>query len=296
MSELVDCINSLSAKDIIKSATKTANGTPFYLQTSGGAAFIAEYQAIYDAYTGTIPDTAQAGAQNTLVKTLVDANLWSTQHDLFYVIANGDSPNCLLNWMNPATFTLTPVHSPLFTPWEGITGDGDGSGAGNDYLDTGWDPITDRVNFQANGSYGVYVRNNTQDDGYTVGVESSAGSRLLFRPRTTADTASAFINASGSMAYGNTAGAGMWIINRTAANATELWQNKISRDTDTDAYAAMSTRDVKLLAWDDEGVLKNYSLSQISVFFIGAALNQAKVDIITDAIETYMDFLGTGVA
>ena len=35
MSELVDCINSLSAKDIIKSIAKTANGTPFYLQTSG---------------------------------------------------------------------------------------------------------------------------------------------------------------------------------------------------------------------------------------------------------------------
>ena len=33
MSELVDCINALSAKDIIKSIAKTANGTPFYLQT-----------------------------------------------------------------------------------------------------------------------------------------------------------------------------------------------------------------------------------------------------------------------
>ena len=37
MSELIDCINNLSAKDIIKSVAKTANGTPFYLQTAGGA-------------------------------------------------------------------------------------------------------------------------------------------------------------------------------------------------------------------------------------------------------------------
>ena len=36
MSELIDCINNLSAKDIIKSVAKTANGTPFYLQTTGG--------------------------------------------------------------------------------------------------------------------------------------------------------------------------------------------------------------------------------------------------------------------
>ena len=62
MSELTDCTNSLTAKDIIKSIAKTANGVPFYLQTSGAGAFsasCAQYQAIYDAYT-TPPDTADA--------------------------------------------------------------------------------------------------------------------------------------------------------------------------------------------------------------------------------------------
>ena len=39
MSELVDCIDGLLAEDIIKSIAKTANGTPFYLQTTGGAAW-----------------------------------------------------------------------------------------------------------------------------------------------------------------------------------------------------------------------------------------------------------------
>lgn len=35
MSELVDCINNLSAQDIVKSIAKTANGTPFYINTMG---------------------------------------------------------------------------------------------------------------------------------------------------------------------------------------------------------------------------------------------------------------------
>lgn len=39
MSELIDCINNLSAKDIIRAIAKTANGVPFYLQTIGGASF-----------------------------------------------------------------------------------------------------------------------------------------------------------------------------------------------------------------------------------------------------------------
>ena len=36
MSELIDCINNLSAKDIIRAIAKTANGLPFYLTTYGG--------------------------------------------------------------------------------------------------------------------------------------------------------------------------------------------------------------------------------------------------------------------
>lgn len=39
MSELIDCINNLSAKDIIRSIAKTANGIPFYLQTIGVGGF-----------------------------------------------------------------------------------------------------------------------------------------------------------------------------------------------------------------------------------------------------------------
>ena len=56
MSELVDCINSLSAKDIIKSIAKTANGTPFYLQTTGGVwtpANIANIEFWYDGLDET---------------------------------------------------------------------------------------------------------------------------------------------------------------------------------------------------------------------------------------------------
>ena len=35
MSELVDCIDGLTAEDIIKAAARTDNGTPFYIDTVG---------------------------------------------------------------------------------------------------------------------------------------------------------------------------------------------------------------------------------------------------------------------
>ena len=39
MSELIECVDNLTAEDIVRRIAKTANGTPFYLQTEGGISF-----------------------------------------------------------------------------------------------------------------------------------------------------------------------------------------------------------------------------------------------------------------
>ena len=100
MSELVDCINALSAKDIIKSVAKTANGLPFYLQAR--TVFSAEYQAVYSALT-TKPSDAIARQQNIMVGAMIDAGTWA-KRDAVYIHAqtiNSDG-EALLDWKQPA--------------------------------------------------------------------------------------------------------------------------------------------------------------------------------------------------
>ena len=59
-----------------------------------------------------------------LIKGLKAEDLWD-KLCLFYVFgAFGDEESSLLNWKNPATYDVTAVNSPTFTPYRGWAGDG----------------------------------------------------------------------------------------------------------------------------------------------------------------------------
>lgn len=251
--------------------------------TESAAGYVSQYQTYYDALA-VKPSAAVAAAQNTFIQTLVSAGTWA-KIDVLYIFAQVDGSDALINVISPGTFDCTNVHATSFTTLEGFTGDG-----ANDYINTNWNPIDDRVNYQINdASFGIYVRGNTQDDGFTIGVESSTGSRILFRARSSSNATSYWINASGSGAYSsNTDGSGLWIIQRTASNAIALYQDNTERNTDIDASAALSSRDVILLARDDEGSFSSYAANQISMFFTASSLTSGDRTAITNGFATYM--------
>ena len=138
MSELINCINNLSAKDIIKSIAKTANGTPFYINTVGLGSVCAQYQAVYD-YLTTKPSDAIAANQEIMCCTLVDAGIWQTR-DLFYLLGQttDGAGESLVNWVTPGTYNCTLVNVPTFVALEGWTG----TGAANGCLTTNYNPTT----------------------------------------------------------------------------------------------------------------------------------------------------------
>ena len=292
MSELINCINNLSAKDIIKSIAKTANGTPFYLQTLGLGGFCATYQTVYDSLT-TKPSAAIAAAQNTMVCGLVANGVWA-KFDIFYLFAqttNGDG-EALVNWKLPGSFNATAVNAPTFTALEGFTGDGLAS-----YINTNWDPSNNGVNYALNNAmYCVYVRNNIQDDGYLVGTEGGSTSRTILRARNSGDIAQGYINANGAATYvANTEARGLWSMNRSGAIAFEMFQNKTSRGTAVTPAAAISAFDIAVLAWNDTGVMRDWSKHQVSMFAAGADLTVANRSDLVDLVEAYMVSNGKGV-
>ena len=294
MSELVDCINALSAKDIIKSIAKTANGTPFYLQTVGAGGFCDEYQRIYDDLDGigTPPSAAIAAAQNTMVCGLVSAGVWA-KLDVFYLFAQTTNAGgeAVMNWVTTGFYNATPVNAPAFVALEGFTGDGLAS-----YIDCNW-PTNNGVNYALNNAmYCVYVRNNIQDDGYTVGTEGGSTSRTILRVRNSGDIAQGYINANGAVTYAaNTEARGLWSMNRSGAIAFEMFQNKTSRGTAVTPAAALSAFDIAVLAWNDTGVMRDWSKHQVSMFAAGADLTVANRSDLVDLVEAYMDSNGKGI-
>ena len=296
MSELVDCINNLSAKDIIKSVAKTANGTPFYLQTYGLGGFCDEYQRIYDDLEGigTPPGAAVAAAQNTMVCGLVDAGIWA-KLDIFYLFAQTTNAGgeALMNWVTTGLYNATAFNAPAFVALEGFSGDGASA-----YIDSNWNCNSDAINYALNSaSMGAYVRTNVAENKYVFGVQDLTPDVTRVNPRLATNVGEWWINnAIKESVAAQMDSRGMYIITRSAANSRTGYRNKAVWGQDAAVSVGVPDGDVFILCQNVVGTGSNLITSrQVSVFFAGSILDLAEVTIATDAIETYMDSNGKGV-
>ena len=292
MSELIDCINNLSAKDIIKSIAKTANGVPFYLQTvgAGGMAFCAAYQTVYDSLT-TKPSDVIAAAQNIMCCALVDAGIW-TKLDVFYLYAqttNGAS-EALVNWVNPGTYDASLILAPAFVALEGFAGNGVTVA-----INWNWKPKSNGVNYtQDNASTGCYIRTDVQESKVDIGCEDGTDRTYLIS-RHADGNAYNIINAVGNNSVASAASTGMFVINRVLSTHQDLYRNKIRIINGATASSDMPDREIYSLARNNDGLGDLFSSRQLSVAFGGGGLTTGEITILTDAIEVYMDSNGRGV-
>ena len=263
-------------------------GPPFG-QPAGGFSS-PEYQTVYDAYVGTIPDAAQADAQNTMAKFLVDTSVWA-KLDVLQIYANGDSPNMSLNWKNPGTIDATAVNLPTFEPWEGVT-----HVAATSYINSNFIPATHGVNYTLNdASLGVYIRTNIAEDNYDFGARGTAVQYSLIQARNSSNDTEFRVNDSATISKANADSRGLFIIQRTSATTKEVFRNNVSLGSGNVASNDLPDRAVFVLCNNNNGTAVGFSTKQVSLFFAGASLTpQNRADLQT-AFETYMDFLGKGV-
>jgi len=295
MSELIECIDGLTAENILKRAAKTANGVPFYINTLGLGGWCDEYQTIYDYMVtlGSPPSSAVADAQNTMLCGLVDAGIWATR-DLFYLFAQefNTAMEARFNWKNPGTHNIGLVNAPTWTSLEGYQGNGT-----NSYLRTYWTPNTHGVNYLQNDANAAwYVRNNTVGAHYDFGCNDAGQTKVLYGgSRYTGDVARVQVNDQGVHSVANTDSRGMWFVNRPDAANHEMYRNKVRIINQAQASTGRSTKELYICVRNSNGTPAQYSDKQISVFSIGAKLAQSDIDTFTDLVEGYMDAVGKGV-
>lgn len=289
MSELVDCINNLSAKDIIRSVAKTANGVPFYINTWGLGGFCSEYQTVYDAFS-VQPSDDVAGEQNEMVCGWVSTGVW-VGRDVIYIYAAHAAVDSFLNWKNPALFIATPNNAPTFTQFEGYRGNGSTM-----FIDWGWDPTADGVNYLQNTcNFGCYIRDNDNDSDYDMGCETGA-IRSRIDVRAFGGSADGFINAGSGFSVVVPDSRGMFTVNRTGAAAYDVYRNKIVIVSDTDAATGIPNQNMYSLAANDDGVATQHSDRQMAMCFAGGEFaNQTEVDNWYDYFQAYMTSNGKQV-
>jgi head-tail adaptor len=277
-----------------EAARNTLINTYGWTITDGGATIDPSVTALLnqadtDGYTPA--SGATLDALDTYVKGLKSAGIWD-KLDILYVFAtNGDSDFATYNILDPTMFKSTKVNNPTFTTNEGFTGDGSSA-----YLDTGWNPANDGVNYSlGSASYGVYVRTNntlaanevdigaTESPTNTSFMRSLTGGSMRSSVNSNASTSSAVSTAMGfNMAY------------EDGVNQYDI-KNGVEIGSQQPTFAAtLTNRIFTILARGNLFSPDLFSPRQVSIAFAGADLSAEAGDFFT-LTEAYMDALGKGV-
>lgn len=256
---------------------------------SAGYTFCPQYQTVYD-YWPAPPDAAYAQQQDIMVRALVAAGIWA-KLDVFYVFAQNDSGNALTNWINPGTFDAIVVNGPInFVQWQGFTGNGV-----NQYLRTGgYNPTTAAGNYVLNsGSCFIYSRTDNLV-GYDFGANDALNDSYgACGTGAGISTIKLNDNTLNNVAVANSLG--FYIFSRLAANNRHIFKNGGSILNDAPASTGLPNIEMFFMALNNAGVPGNQSTKQYSIAGISGGINIVEAPIFTNIIETYMDFLGTGV-
>jgi hypothetical protein len=283
VNDIVNSVNTISPGtfDVLAEALERNN---FFFSSTG---YVSQYQSVYDSFT-TKPSAAVATAQNTMVGSIVSANIW-TKLDQFVVYAahTNAASEALVNWVAPGTRDHTLVGTPAFVAFEGFTGSTD------NYIRTNWIASTHGVNYtQDSASYGAYSRTNVNGD-YRLGAHGNVRNYMMFR---SSDKMYGNVNSSTSTpGYIHTDSRGMFIASRTGSAVIKLYINGSEVANETTASSALINIEMYVLAFNNSGTAANFDLHQVAFYFAGSGLTGTDVTNLTNAFETYMDSNSKGV-
>ena len=278
----------MNTNELVRGITITENDPLLLIKDA--VTFCDEYQAVYDALT-TPPAASIANAQNTMVSTLVSGGVWA-KFDLFYLFAQttNAASEALLNWVSPGTFNATLVNAPTFVALEGFTGED------TKYINTNWVPRTDGINHILDGaSAGCYIRNNTSCNGSDFAAAGGGGWSHLNARQVLGGHTSLRVNSLTSSLFVQSDSRGMWIINRTLSTHQDGYKNKVRVINEAVDSIILPNVSIYILCRNLGDAAEGFTDRQQSMFFAGGGLTQGDINILTDAVEVYMDSNSKGV-
>ena len=131
-----------------------------------------EAEYLFSRMTTKPPEIEKMAIRKVIIK-LKRAGIWQKM-DLWQMYAAGNEVSCRTNWVNPLLYTGTnPSGSTPWTAYIGYTG---GTVPQNRYIDTGFNPATNAVNYTLNsGCHGGYIRGVTTGNKVSWGITSGSG-------------------------------------------------------------------------------------------------------------------------
>lgn len=223
------------------------------------------------------PSAARKTLINDLIVSLKNAGIW-TKLDCLYVLAAHDAQAAQRNW-KADQFNLTAVNSPTFTVDRGYTGDGSTS-----YLDTGWDPVNNGVNFVQNSAdLFIWSRSNTREDKHAIGTTGA----YINTWNLSIDTMSHALNAAADNSFPPGAADGLFLLSRLNSAEYHVYRNATLLGTRTVASLAPPSIDFRICASDTLFSAREYAAAGF-----GGGLTSTEEANLHSALNTYLVAVG----
>ena len=269
---------------------------PFaYKQQVSVSAYDPDAQAFFTA--AGITDTTQKSAVNTLVVDLKSNSLWNKMF-ILYPFVGGTSTTSKYNLKNTATYTITWNGGVTFDA-NGVTGNGS-----TGYGQTGWIPkdVNALTGITTSLSVSVYSRSNRNADDTDMGTTAGGQPAIQILPKRASGNCiiDNYNSSNGRVQGAVTNSLGLFISSRTAQNSMKGFRNSTSFATNTTNATTTDisttlTKEMYVLAQNNNGTAASYSQRNIAFAHIGLGLSDAEVSTFYTLVQNYQTTLGRQV-
>lgn len=256
---------------------------------TAGSGFDSDAQAFFTA-TGITDGTIQS-AINQLVLDLKSASIW-TKMNAIYPFVGGTSAAHAVNLKSPGTFNIS-WNGTVTHDANGITGDGS-TGFGNTGLNAASVLTTNNTHLS------VYSRSTGSGAGdgdlQLAASEAAGASRLTLGVRFFGNfTVYMYATGTGSTNSANANGQGFYIGSRRANNDMEAYKNGSSVATQSGSGGALPSRNLYILALNNQGTTQSHSNKNVAFASIGSSLTDTESANFYTAVQAFQTTLGRNV-
>lgn len=213
--------------------------------------------------------------------------------DFLHIYAASTEQVAYLNWVNDI-FNGTESGAQLtFAADTGIKSDGSAS-----YLNTNYNPKTDSVHAtMQKSSFGAYIRNEAQLNGYDLGVGVTGISTMMKMLSTDNTTRFSLNSASATgQSYTNNANrTGLLSASKIDDGYIRLYGDGVNVRSIANVNSGIADGDFFVCAVDFLGTPTNYSPKQFSMAYYGTALTTPEHLKLFEIVERYLDHKSVGV-
>jgi|SRR5215472_7775160 len=239
---------------------------------------------------GTVSAGRETIVDNLIVGLKADGVF--SKFDRLWLLAGENQPSGLTDII--ADSLATAVNSPTFTTDRGFASNGSTS-----YINSGYNPSTNGVNWTLNSAHGSSWSVSTPTNGALMSFGALVGGSAPFADFicnfTFGGNTGLFFrlnqDAPPTASY-TASGAGHYLGNRSGSSASQGYQNGSSLGSDSNVSTTVPNLTAYILARNNAGTADDFCTDQLAAISFGGSLSSTDVTNFYNRLRTYMTAVG----